>query len=101
MSNCFIIQPFDGGRFDKRFQDVFEPAVAESGLTPYRVDKDPNVTIPIEDIESNIRSAVVCLADITLDNPNVWFELGFAIASNKPVVLVCGDERTSRFPFDV
>jgi hypothetical protein len=39
--------------------------------------------------------------DITTDNPNVWFELGYALASDKEVVLVCSKERTARFPFDV
>ena len=101
MSSCFVIQPFDKGRFDKRFDDVFSPAITECGLTPYRVDRDPNVTIPIEDIESGIRSSTVCLAEITLDNPNVWFELGFAFAMNRPVVLLCSDERETGFPFDV
>jgi len=101
MSTCFVIQPFDDGRFDKRFEDIFSPAITDAGLTPYRVDRDPKVTIPIEEIESGIRISSICLADITLDNPNVWFELGYAIAAKKSVVLVCADERTSRFPFDV
>ncbi len=101
MPTCFVIQPFDGGAFDKRFQDVLVPAIKQAGLEPYRVDRDPNVTIPIEDIESGIRSADVCLADITLDNPNVWFELGFAISIKKHVIIICSEERTTRFPFDV
>lgn len=101
MRKCFIIQPFDGGRFDKRFRDVIVPAVKKAGLEPYRVDQDPEVTIPIADIEQGIRSSAVCLADITIDNPNVWFELGFAIALNKPTVILCSDERKTSFPFDV
>jgi len=101
MSTCFVIQPFDGGRFDKRYEDVFAPAITAAKLDPYRVDRDPKVSIPIEDIEGGIRSSAICLADITLDNPNVWFELGFAIASHKEVVLVCGVERATPFPFDV
>jgi nucleoside 2-deoxyribosyltransferase len=102
MPTCFVMQPFDGGVFDRRFEEVFKPAVAAAGLEAYRVDQDPQVSIPIQDIEAGIRDAEVCLADITHDNPNVWFELGFAIACNKQVVLVCSDERTSpKFPFDV
>lgn len=101
MSTCFVIQPFDGGKFDKRYQDIFAPAIEASGLEPYRVDQDPSVSIPIEDIEAKIQASTACLADITIDNPNVWFELGIAIAAGKEVVLVCSDERTDRFPFDV
>lgn len=101
MATCFVIQPFDGGNFDKRFKDVFSPAIIEAQLEPYRVDQDPKVSIPIQDIEKEIRESKLCLADITVDNPNVWFELGYAIACGKEVVLVCSEERTSKFPFDI
>lgn len=97
---CFVIQPFDGGKFDKRYKDTFEPAIRAAGLEPYRVDRDPSVEIPIAQIEDGIRDSDACLAEITLDNPNVWFELGFALASGKPTCLVCSAER-ERFPFDV
>jgi DNA-binding PadR family transcriptional regulator len=65
------------------------------------VDEDPKVSIPIQEFEAGIRDSQICLAEITLDNPNVWFELGFAIACGKEVVLICSDERTTRFPFDI
>lgn len=101
MGKCFVMQPFDKGVFDKRYDDVFLPAIKEADLTPYRVDRDPSVSIPIDDIESGIRHSELCLAEITTDNPNVWFELGYAIAVPKEVILVCSDERKSMFPFDV
>lgn len=101
MGTCFVMQPFDQGVFDQRYEDVFVPAIQEAGLDPYRVDQDPKVSIPIQDIESGIRDANICLAEITRDNPNVWFELGYAIACRKEVVLVCSKERTTRFPFDI
>jgi hypothetical protein len=101
MNSCFMMQPFDGGVFDKRYDDVFSPAVDDAGLKPYRVDRDPSVSIPIDEIESGIRRSELCLAEITTDNPNVWFELGFAIGVRKEVVLVCSEERKTKFPFDV
>jgi hypothetical protein len=55
----------------------------------------------ITSIEDGIRSAAVCLADITTDNPNVWYELGFSFATNRPVVMVCSNERTGKYPFDI
>ncbi len=100
MSTCFVIQPFDSGRFDKRFRDTFQPAIEAAGLEAYRVDQDPSAEIPIQHIQAGIERAEVCFAEISLDNPNVWFELGYAIAAKKPVVMVCSEER-SRFPFDV
>jgi hypothetical protein len=101
MSYCFVIQPFDRGAFDKRFYDVFAPAIKKAGLDPYRVDLDPSVSIPVRAIEGKIRDADLCLADISTDNPNVWFELGFALAAGKEVVLVCAEGARRDFPFDV
>lgn len=101
MERCFVIQPFDGGAFDARYDDVLDPAVRAAGLEPYRVDRDPKASIPIQEIETQIRNSRICLADITLDNPNIWFELGFAIAAYKDVVLICSDHRQTKFPFDV
>lgn len=98
---CFVIQPFDGERFDKRYDDVFAPAIRSAGLEPYRVDQDPSARVVIEEIERGIAASHACLAEISTDNPNVWYELGYAIASNRDVVLVCSDERKTHFPFDV
>lgn len=101
MPTCFVIQPFDEGPFDKRYHDVLVPAIRAADLEPYRVDHDPSVSIPIDAIETGIQSAEVCLADISLDNPNIWFEVGYAIAAKKEVVFICSEERKPRFPFDV
>jgi len=101
MATCFVMQPFDGDVYDKRYEDVFAPAILEAGLEPYRVDQDPGVSVPIDHIESGIRTAQICFAEISTDNPNVWFELGFAIATRKEVVLICSEERKTHFPFDV
>lgn len=101
MGTCFVMQPFDQGPFDQRFEDILAPAIKAAGLEPYRVDRDPKVSIPIEDIEKGIRESDMCLADITQDNPNVWFELGYAIACRKEVVLICSKDRTTKFPFDI
>jgi hypothetical protein len=102
MATCFVIQPFDAGKYEKRYEDVYRPAILAAGLDPYRVDKDPSVEVPIDAIEDGIRAALVCLADITTDNPNVWYELGFAFALGRPVVMVCSEERPGRkYPFDI
>ena len=97
---CFVIQPFDGGRYDKRFEDVFKPAIEDAGFVPYRVDLDPAVEVPIEEIEQQIQDAEICLAEVTENNANVWYELGFAAAAGRSVVMICSNDR-EKFPFDV
>lgn len=101
MRSCFVIQPFDKDKFDKRYTDVFEPAIRSAGYESYRVDKDNSVIVPIEDIERGIRESAICFAEISTDNPNVWYELGYAFACGKNVIMVCSEERIGKFPFDI
>jgi nucleoside 2-deoxyribosyltransferase len=101
MSECFVIQPFDNDKFDKRYVDTFEPAIKNAGLEPYRVDKDLAVNDLVEGIKDGIDRASAVLADLTTDNPNVWYELGHAIARGKPFCLICSDERQGKYPFDI
>jgi hypothetical protein len=96
---CFVIQPFDNDIYDKLFDDIFSPAITGAGLNPYRVDKDPSTTVPIDAIEKGIKSATICFAEITTDNPNVWFELGYAISQGKPICMV--SQKRKKYPFDV
>lgn len=97
---CFVIQPISDEKFTKRYEDIYKPAIEAVGLTPYRVDLDPSAHILIDEIESMIKKSIICFADISIDNPNVWYELGYAFASERDVVMVCDEER-SNFPFDV
>lgn len=101
MPRCFVIQPFDNGPFDRRYVDVLRPAIEAAGFEAYRVDQDPSSVIPIDTITAEIGNSDVCLADISEDNPNVWFEIGFALACNREVVLICSESRRTHFPFDV
>jgi hypothetical protein len=101
MPECFVIQPFDNGKFDQRYKDNFKPAIEGAGLTPYRVDEDPSVDDLLVGIKEGIRRASAFLADVTLDNPNVWYELGHAMAAGIPFCVICSDERTGPYPFDV
>lgn len=96
---CFVIQPFDEEN-NKRYKSVIEPAIQSAGLKPYRVDKDKSVQTPVQSIEKKIRESEICFADISTDNPNVWYELGFAVACEKKLVLACADKR-DKYPFDI
>ena len=97
---CFVIQPFDSEN-DRRYKEVYKPALEQAGLTPYRVDEDPAAQVPIDAIEQNIRDSVLCLADITSENRNVWYELGYAFAVERPVIMTCTEDRMPSLPFDV
>lgn len=98
---CFVLQPFDNDKYDKRYKEIIEPVIKDCGLVSYRVDEDCASIIPIESIHTKIRESIICIAEITTDNPNVWYELGYALALEKNVIMLCSEERTTQFPFDI
>lgn len=98
---CFVLQPFDKGKYDRRYKEIIEPVIKECGLIPYRVDEDHSSIIPIESIHTKIKESSICIAEVTTDNPNVWYELGYALALEKSIVILCSEERATQFPFDI
>lgn len=100
MSKCFIIQPFSE-KYQKLYKDVYKPAIEEAGIEPYKVDDDPSVNVPIESIAQQIRNSSFCFAEISEDNPNVWYELGYAISSGLGFCIVCSKQKRDELPFDV
>lgn len=66
---CFMIQPFDGGKFDKRYEDVFKPAIEAAGLIAYRVDND--------DLEGLSYQEVIFLAAVLMvqDTPDEYVSI--------------------------
>lgn len=100
MPKCFIIQPFEE-KYQKLYVDVYEPAIREADVEPYKVDDDPGVNVPIETIEKQIRDCDFCFAEISEDNPNVWYELGYAMASGIGFCIVCSKQKRALLPFDI
>lgn len=98
---CFVAQPFDKDIYDRRYSDIVEPVVNSCGLECYRVDRDDSVEIPVNSMEDRIAKAALIIAEISEDNPNVWYEVGFAFALKKPVIMVCSSDRRSPYPFDI
>ncbi len=107
---CFIVMPFgvkpfpDGsGRmfdFDKVYRVVIQRAVREAGMTPIRADEHVGSALIHSDMFRDLRDRAVVLADLSLDNPNVFYELGIRhVMSSSGTVLMC--RQGSALPFDV
>lgn len=86
--------------YNQLYEEVIKPVTQEFGIECERAD-EYNTTNPIiEDIVGSIREASVIIADITPDNPNVFYEVGYAHAINKPTILLSNKTR-DKLPFDV
>lgn len=98
---CFVIQAFDGGKYDLRYTETIRPALIAAGVDPQRADDILGLNPVIEKIESAIEGAAICIAEVTEDNPNVWLELGYALALRRPTVILCERDKRPKLPFDV
>lgn len=101
LPQCFVMQPFDEGTFDRRYSETIKPALEKAGVEPKRADEILGLNPVIEKIESAIAAAPICVAEVSEDNPNVWLELGYALALDRPTVIICERSRRAKLPFDV
>ena len=99
---CFVIQEFDDGdTFDRRYEETISPALIAAEVAPRRADEILGLQPVINKIEDAIQQASICVAEVSTDNPNVWLELGYALAVNRPVVILCDDQKRVKLPFDI
>ena len=95
---CFVIMPFRGWS-DSYYSEIYIPAINNAGLTPRRADDIFRPGIIVKDIWELTKTAEIILADLSGQNPNVFYELGLAHAIAKPVILIT--ESIDDVPFDL
>ncbi|MGV9010224.1 hypothetical protein [Brevundimonas sp.] len=102
---CFYITPIgDEGSPIREHADLFlgsivEPAVDSLGLTVVRADKIDRPGTITKQVFEYIRKARIVVADLSMHNPNVFYELAVRHMLKKPVVQISqiGDKP----PFDI
>ena len=97
---AFVVMQFQPAEYEALFRDVIAPACEAEGLRPYRADSTYLPGLIIEDIKRQIAECRVVIAEITPGNPNVYYEVGYADALNKPLILIA-DRKDGLKPFDV
>ncbi|MDN4012665.1 nucleoside 2-deoxyribosyltransferase [Chryseobacterium gambrini] len=97
---AFIVMQFSD-EFNKLYNEVIKPICEEYGLECERADEFYTSTPIIADIVNSLIKCSIIIAEITPDNPNVYYELGYAHAINKPTILLCDKNKRSKLPFDV
>jgi len=101
---CFVIMPYSK-ESDLVYRGAIVPALMS--LPQHEVLALRADTMGIQEltlrthVEGAVRSADFCIADVRGGNPNVMYELGFAKALGKPVLLISDEESLSAVPSDV
>lgn len=98
---CFVIIPF-AAEFDAVYQTVkaaVETAVYGQPIHCYSLKEVCHAGRISDDILASIRESSLCVSDVTGTNPNVMLETGFALALDRPTVLIGRD--IENLPFDL
>jgi tetratricopeptide (TPR) repeat protein len=104
--HAFVAMPFgtkpglDGVPIDFNviYRDYIRPGVEAAGLEVIRADEEQSAGSILTDMFQELLLADLVIADLTIDNPNVWYELGVRHGVRaRGVVLICGGRVTSAF----
>ena len=93
----FVIMPF-GEKFDLVYECI-EKSVTQAQLKCVRADKEVFSGIIMDKIRENIARAGIIIAELSEQNPNVFYELGLVHAWNKKVIMITQNIRN--IPFDL
>ena len=96
---CFVVMQFSS-EFNDLFSEVIRPTCEEFGYKVVRADDYYGNGLIIDDITRSIREASVVIADVTPNNANVFYEVGFAHGIGKPTILL-SDRKREKLPFDI
>jgi nucleoside 2-deoxyribosyltransferase len=94
----FVLMPFDHA-FDDIYEYGIRHAADEAGAYADRLDKQLFDESMLERIFNQISKADVIVADMTGRNENVFYEVGYAHALGKIVILLT--QEASDIPFDL
>jgi len=96
---CFVVMQFTDD-FNTLYKDVIRPICEEFGYEVIRADDFYTSGLIIEDIKTSIREASFIIADVTPNNANVFYEVGYAHGIGKPTILL-SDRTREKLPFDI
>lgn len=98
-NRVFVIMPFND-----EFDDVWVGGIKKACLgdfAPLRVDQISLSSWITDDVEEYIDKSTTVVADVTGNNPNVMFELGYALGRKKDPIIIVQPQEPGKVPFDI
>jgi hypothetical protein len=99
--NCFVIMPF-APEFDDVYATIkasVEAACDSNPLRCFRLDESRPAGRITDRLLKELHSASICIADLTGESPNVMWEVGYAMALEKPTIIITQEK--GELPFDI
>jgi tetratricopeptide (TPR) repeat protein len=101
--HVFVAMPFgekEGIDFNRVYDDYIEPALKGEQFEVFRADKAMRAGEIRTDMFQELLLADLVVVDLSIDNPNVWYELGVRHALRSRGVIQI-QSRRDYMPFDV
>ena len=106
--HAFVVMPFgkkkggDGSLYDFNaiYKTLIGPALEEAGFEPFRADEETTSGDILTDMFQELLLADLCICDLSIDNANVYYELGIRHAFRKRGVVHIQAGR-AYMPFDI
>ncbi|HKJ39111.1 MAG TPA: TRAFs-binding domain-containing protein [Anaerolineales bacterium] len=106
--HAFVIMPFgkkkggDGSLFDFNaiYTQLIKPTLEMAGFEPFRADEETTSGDILTDMFQELLLADLCIVDMSIDNANVFYELGIRHAFRKRGIVHIQAGR-AYMPFDV
>jgi len=95
-NKVFVVMTFRDESTDT--YETIKRACEAFGLEPDRTDKDPTTNRIYQRIVGGIERAAFVIADVSLESLNVYYELGYAEALGKDMIVVA--KKGTELPFD-
>jgi tetratricopeptide (TPR) repeat protein len=106
--HAFVVMPFgkkvgfDGTviDFNAVYQNLIKPALEEAGFEPFRADEETTSGDILTDMFQELLLADLAICDLSIDNANVFYELGIRHAFRKRGLVHIQSGR-AYMPFDI
>ena len=95
---AFVIMPFEV-EFDSIYETLIKKSLEEAGYAVTRADSFLDQHNILSDVINGITTADLVVADLTTNNPNVFYELGLCHALGVPTALIA--QSINDVPFDL
>jgi tetratricopeptide (TPR) repeat protein len=102
-THAFVAMPYgvkEGIDFNRVYGDLIKPALEGAGLEVFRADEELRAGDIRTDMFQELLLADLVVVDLSIDNPNVWYELGVRHALRPRGVIQIQSKR-EHLPFDV
>jgi hypothetical protein len=102
MPRAFVVMQYTEP-YESLWKEVIEPVARRVGFDPYRAADVFTPGVVLQDIVRGISTSQAIIAEVTPNNPNVYYELGYAHALGTPTVLLAQKPKEGdvRLPFDI